>query len=212
MKSTQFGRSMIEMIGVLSVVGVLSVGGITGYSKMMSQYKVNKAIEQIVAISSKISQVGAQSGTYDGLTNASATKFGAVPFSATASTDGSVLKNPFNGNMTIASKDLIADSGDQQAYTIRFDNVPESACVALASHGWSSNQSASLVGIAAGSNADVDADVSNALAFECTGAAGTGYAVACSGGSTVNIPMSPGMAATGCDCPSGSCFLIWMFF
>ena len=30
-----FGRSMIEMLGVLAIIGVLSVGGIAGYSKAM---------------------------------------------------------------------------------------------------------------------------------------------------------------------------------
>mgnify|MGYP002761554302 CR=1 FL=1 len=46
MKQNQFGRSMIEMLGVLAIVGVLSVGGIAGYSKAMEQYKINKIIEQ----------------------------------------------------------------------------------------------------------------------------------------------------------------------
>ena len=40
-----FGRSMIEMLGVLAIIGVLSVGGIAGYSKAMEQYKINKAID-----------------------------------------------------------------------------------------------------------------------------------------------------------------------
>ena len=44
MKQNQFGRSMIEMLGVLAIVGVLSVGGIAGYSKAMEQFKINKMI------------------------------------------------------------------------------------------------------------------------------------------------------------------------
>ena len=39
------GRSMVEMLGVLAIIGVLSVGAIAGYSKAMSKYKLNKAIE-----------------------------------------------------------------------------------------------------------------------------------------------------------------------
>ena len=39
-----FGRSMIEMLGVLAIIGVLSVGGIAGYSKAMEKFKLNKAI------------------------------------------------------------------------------------------------------------------------------------------------------------------------
>ena len=40
--ANSFGRSMIEMLGVLAIIGVLSVGGIAGYSKAMEQYKLNK--------------------------------------------------------------------------------------------------------------------------------------------------------------------------
>lgn len=44
MKLNQFGRSMIEMLGVLAIIGVLSVGGIAGYSQAMEKFKMNKAI------------------------------------------------------------------------------------------------------------------------------------------------------------------------
>ena len=44
--ANSFGRSMIEMLGVLAIVGVLTVGGIAGYSKAMEQYKLNKVLNQ----------------------------------------------------------------------------------------------------------------------------------------------------------------------
>jgi len=50
----QYGRSMIEMLGVLAIIGVLSVGGIAGYSKAMTKYRVNKAIEQITLIAGNV--------------------------------------------------------------------------------------------------------------------------------------------------------------
>lgn len=46
MKNNQFGRSMIEMLGVLAIIGVLSVGGIFGYSKAMMTWKINKTLEE----------------------------------------------------------------------------------------------------------------------------------------------------------------------
>ena len=46
MKNNQFGRSMLEMLGVLAIIGVLSVGGIAGYSKAMEKWKMNKAISE----------------------------------------------------------------------------------------------------------------------------------------------------------------------
>ncbi len=41
------GRSMVEMLGVLAIIGVLSVGAISGYSKAMFKYKLNKHAEQM---------------------------------------------------------------------------------------------------------------------------------------------------------------------
>ena len=43
--ANSFGRSMIEMLGVLAIIGVLSVGGIAGYSKAMEKFKINKVID-----------------------------------------------------------------------------------------------------------------------------------------------------------------------
>ena len=45
--ATFSGRSMVEMLGVLAIIGVLSVGAISGYSKAMMKYKLNKQAEQI---------------------------------------------------------------------------------------------------------------------------------------------------------------------
>ena len=44
MKQNQFGRSMIEMLGVLAIIGVLSVGGIAGYSQAMEKWKTDVTI------------------------------------------------------------------------------------------------------------------------------------------------------------------------
>ena len=44
------GRSMVEMLGVLAIIGVLSVGAISGYSKAMMKYKLNKQSEQISTV------------------------------------------------------------------------------------------------------------------------------------------------------------------
>ena len=50
MKTNQFGRSMVEMIGVLAIIGILSVGAIAGYATAMNKYKLNKQSEQIGSI------------------------------------------------------------------------------------------------------------------------------------------------------------------
>ncbi len=44
------GRSMVEMLGVLAIIGVLSVGAISGYSKAMFKYKLNRQAEAMTLL------------------------------------------------------------------------------------------------------------------------------------------------------------------
>lgn len=46
-KLNEFGRSMVEMLGVLAIIGVLSAGALAGYSKAMMQHRLNKHTDEI---------------------------------------------------------------------------------------------------------------------------------------------------------------------
>ena len=46
-KDLQNGRSMIEMLGVLSIIGILTVGGFNLISKTVSENRVNKVIDEV---------------------------------------------------------------------------------------------------------------------------------------------------------------------
>ena len=66
MKFYQSGRSMVEMLGVLAIIGVLSVGAISGYSKAMMKYRLNKqaeAFNMLLANTIRISRQLTPSGT-----------------------------------------------------------------------------------------------------------------------------------------------------
>ncbi len=56
----QNGRSMIEMLGVLAIIGVLSVGGITGYTRAMTKFKINKLLYQANTVINNIRIVFAE--------------------------------------------------------------------------------------------------------------------------------------------------------
>ena len=75
-----FGRSMVEMLGVLAIIGVLSVGAISGYSKAMMKYKMNKQAEQLSTIlNNALIYAGEfKSDTFHGL-NSSFLKLGIFP-------------------------------------------------------------------------------------------------------------------------------------
>ncbi len=60
MKFYQYGRSMVEMLGVLAIIGVLSVGAIAGYSKAMMKYKLNKQAEAFNMLLANALQISPQ--------------------------------------------------------------------------------------------------------------------------------------------------------
>lgn len=199
MQNCQAGRSMLEMLGVLSIIGVLSIGGIAGYSKMMTQYKINTCMQQINIMSSKLSAIGSQISSYGGLDNASAIKFNAVPAELIS---GTSLINPFGGAVTISAAPLLSGSStDTQAYTISYFNLPEEACLALASRNWNSAKSSTLLGIGVGANA-------GASIYQ--GCPGSTY-VACAEGSVSPLPMDISKARAACNCGS-SCTIVMKFF
>ncbi len=43
----EYGRSMVEMLGVLAVIGVLSVAGMMGYRYAMTMYRANETVHEI---------------------------------------------------------------------------------------------------------------------------------------------------------------------
>lgn len=47
---TEFGYSMVEVLGTLAIIGVLSIGGFAGYSYAIDKYKANKTMNDIVLI------------------------------------------------------------------------------------------------------------------------------------------------------------------
>lgn len=59
MQTNQFGRSMIEILGVLAIVGILSVGSIAGYQKAMMKYKLNKHAQSFNMLVSNALQISA---------------------------------------------------------------------------------------------------------------------------------------------------------
>ena len=138
--STQSGRSMIEMLGVLAIVGVLSVGGIAGYSKAMEKFKINKSIDQISHIVANIRTLYAQQTTYDGLNTANAIKMGVVPNEMGT---GTTLTNPFNENTYILADNI----NNNKYFIVSYAMSNLETCIALASYDWGDKNSSGLIAI-----------------------------------------------------------------
>ena len=173
-KNAQSGRSMIEMLGVLAIIGVLSVGGIAGYSKAMMKYRINKTIEQITLIAGNVRAFWGPQKNYigvhcyggnckaSGCNGHSGVNADGIPISddngcpivkkakifpddMMTVTDGKIMSitNPFGGGVMLGTQDKAKD-GDNQAFKIEYYQLPQEACIELATHDWS-NAGASII-------------------------------------------------------------------
>ena len=55
---TQFGRSMIEMLGVLAIIGVLSIGGIALYRRAVNNHHANTILDDANRLAFVITERG----------------------------------------------------------------------------------------------------------------------------------------------------------
>ena len=204
MTNNNSGRSMIEMIGVLTIIGALSTGGIVGYTKALHQNKVKTAIEQINVISAHLSAIGANGGDYSGLNNGVAIKLKAVLPEMNPS--GTTLKNPFGGGVTIASAKLLNGSGDDQAYTIEYSGLDKQACLSLATHDWGGAKNSSLIGVVAGNSPSA-----GSLYLKCEGVS-SAPVVGCVKGPTVGIPIPISTAVTSCNSCGNNCSIMLKYY
>lgn len=205
MRYNCFGRSMIEMLGVLAIIGVLSIGGISGYSKMMMQSRINRTLEQIGVITAKLSSFGAQANSYKGLTNETAVKFGAI------TDDMSSKGNPFGGGIVIKAGNLIKNGTDKQAYVVIYKNIPVEACISIIAGKRYASKNSSFVGLGAGSMSKAEI-IEKGLYQECDGSKAAGQLIACAEGSTIGVPVSIDDATTGCTCANDSCVVVFKYF
>ena len=231
MNTTEAGRSMIEMLGVLAIIGVLSVGGIAGYSKAMTKYKTNKVKDQVSTIVANIRTLYGQQLSYSGLNNKTAIQMDVIPEDMIVSEADGNLVNAFNGTMFIGSGSIGSSvtgvENDQKAFVIEYNGLPRSACVDLATGDWGSGSSSGLMGIkvtgtipatATTSTADAVTDVPEiqfqAGGLGCTGVQPVqGSVVACAGGTQVPVPLQVAQAAIACNCGTANgCSIVWKYF
>lgn len=126
--SEQSGRSMVEMLGVLAIIGVLSVAGIAGYSKAMAKFKVSKAMDQVSMLVANIRTAFSGQVNYAGLDNTMVSQLGLAGKDIEVSTG--VLRSPY-GSITVAASGTSSDT-----FTVAFADVPNNACVSIASSDW----------------------------------------------------------------------------
>ena len=146
LSSEQSGRSMVEMLGVLAIIGVLSIGGISGYSKAMSKYRTNKAIDQVSLLITNIRTLYANQNNYTGLdsTQGVLETFELVSQDMIAGSNKYV--NPFGGDVTVKVET------DVTRFTVTYDGIDKQSCISIVTADWGASASGGLDALTIGGN------------------------------------------------------------
>ncbi len=160
-KNEQSGRSMVEMLGVLAIIGVLSIGGISGYSKAMAKYRVNKTLDQISMLVMNIRTLFSSSVDYTGLNDTMAINLGIIPADMQLTgTSGKSIVNAYQGAVKVNV------GTDTREFYVIYTGLTQEACVALATADWGSQAGSGLVSVSIAKGAD---NKKNVPAFEKDG-------------------------------------------
>ena len=141
-KNEQSGRSMVEMLGVLAIIGVLSIGGISGYSKAMAKYRVNKTLDQISMLVMNIRTLFSSSVDYTGLDDAMAINLGIIPADMQMGSGSTKsIVNAYQGAVKVNV------GTDTREFYVTYTGLTQEACVALATADWGSQAGSGLVSV-----------------------------------------------------------------
>ena len=207
-KNSEFGQSMIEMLGVLAIIGVLSVGGIAGYSKAMMKYKINKTINQISMIAANIQAFFGHQKDFSGLNNEVIKKAHLAPDEMW---QGSDIIDTYGNTVTVIP--------NEKAFSINLTSVEQDICIELTTKDWGISAYAvsigtisEIIGKMNGTNnktGNVDFNTISVLLSVaqnslCNGFASGNFALACKADNT--LPMAISTAASVCDTQNSIAF------
>lgn len=147
-KNEQSGRSMVEMLGVLAIIGVLSIGGISGYSKAMAKFRVNKTLDQISMLVMNIRSLYSGNINYTGLSDQVAIQMGIIPRdmlpAGKTEADATAIINAYQGAVLLTVGNT---GGAGRSFTVAYTGLTREACVAIATADWGSQAGSGLVSI-----------------------------------------------------------------
>ena len=126
-QTNPIGRSMIEMLGVLAIIAVLSVGGISGYSKAMEKWKIDKTIDYLTQIATNVQTLYMQQKSYEGLSDSTALQAGVYPENN--------WKLPLGDNTSV----WLRASDDGALFGLRICGLTARQCLALTTQQWGGN-------------------------------------------------------------------------
>lgn len=124
-KCSEFGRTMIEVIGVLAILTAVSAAINKFINSMHDKYKISRITQQITDLRKNVSNRYVANGDY------SVIKLQDI-------VNGNVAPSDMidNGKVIHAYNSEVSFSGNKDTYQITFPNLPKHVCMELAIMNW----------------------------------------------------------------------------
>jgi len=159
----QFGRSMVEMIGVLTIVGVLSIGGIAGYLKASEMLRTSKLKDDLSHLIANIRTVYFTQDSYANISAENIIRVGIVP-DHMISDDNSSIINRLGGTVSLSPAKITDD--ENGAFILIFNGLDSKTCNALIIENWGSDVQTGFIGMSISKTGDMTAQTSGLVDAE----------------------------------------------
>ena len=126
-KSSQSGRSMVEMLGVIAIIGLITVGAVTSVGFVDNMYRTNATLIDADKLAKDIIDTYSWSNSYKEVNLSFLCREGILKC------QNDTAKHRWGGNITVSpahSGDALGEgeTSDNNSFTITYEAVPKSAC------------------------------------------------------------------------------------
>lgn len=199
---TQYlGRSMVEMIGVLTIVGVLTIGGIWGFDRASKILRINNLKDEISTLVANARSTHLNYDNYSQISPAMLIGAGLVP-EQYQNEEGTEIIHAMKGKVLVGPADVAQREND--AFVIIYNGLDNVTCREIAVVSWGSDISSGFLGMTIKKDGDLTVATSNLTNSEIQPGNGTFLAK--------DLPQGLiSETQDSCDCVLNTCAIAWKF-
>lgn len=151
-QTNENGRTMLEMLGVLSIIGIISISGLNIIAKTQHEQKVTTLISDISQVANQARKLSCQydDGYGDGSAEGNYSVF--LYYSKAYPRDWTYTKSGSAGYFTGVMDTKYVFTGNDEKFTMDISSLDEEICMKLATFNWGSAQSSGLLEISINGN------------------------------------------------------------
>lgn len=131
-RKIQSGFGLLELMMSAGIAIVISVLVFFAYQAAMNYFNMNKAVDNVNALTAGIRSIFATQGDYNGLTNQVVLSSNSIPEGLRAGNSTSQIKSPWANNGVTVTPANVGGTADD-GFTMQYNQVPRNACQDFAS-------------------------------------------------------------------------------